>query len=471
MPTGNLETIHFTPVKSFFVHMLTRDITLEDSILDLIDNCVDGIQRSESRSNLRKNKPYEKYWAKIIISENRFVIEDNCGGIPWECHEYAFRIGRPASKRIDDGPRPVGVYGIGMKRAIFKIGEECSITTHSIDKSYRVHLAPEWIRNDELWDLDPTPIESAKIKGTKIEITSIRSNIAKEFKSDSFETDFRDKVATHYAFIMDKGFRIFVNNREVSPKSIKLLFDDFKKKSSTIIRPFIYKAHINGVEVFLAVGFTRPIPSSEEANESLENFKERHSSAEAGWSVICNDRTILYCDKSAVTGWGVSGVPQYHMQFIAISGIVIFNSEKAELLPTTTTKRGIDANSELYLQVRDKMIEGMKIFTQYTNEWKTKELIAESRERLKEANVVGIEELKQESGRLAFKNTRGVYPGQQYKPDLPRPERKRTTERISFTRPMQEIRQVSTYLFQTPNRNPSQVGEGCFKSILKEATE
>jgi hypothetical protein len=67
------------------------------------------------------------------------------------------------------------------------------------------------------------------------------------------------------------------------------------------------------------------------------------------------------------------------MQFIAISGIVIFCSEKPELLPTTTTKRGIDGNSELYLHVRDKMIEGMKIFTQYTNQWKTKELITESR--------------------------------------------------------------------------------------------
>ena len=35
------------PTKAFFVSMITRDITLEDCILDLIDNSVDGAWRSE----------------------------------------------------------------------------------------------------------------------------------------------------------------------------------------------------------------------------------------------------------------------------------------------------------------------------------------------------------------------------------------------------------------------------------------
>ena len=33
------------PTKRFFVKMLTRDIELADAILDLLDNCVDGIIR------------------------------------------------------------------------------------------------------------------------------------------------------------------------------------------------------------------------------------------------------------------------------------------------------------------------------------------------------------------------------------------------------------------------------------------
>ena len=468
MSTQQLELIPFSPVKSFFVHMLTRDISLKDSILDLIDNCVDGVQRMAAKGKIDKNKPYAGHWAKITASAKNFIIEDNCGGIPWELHEYAFRMGRPKGYKEKSGSKMVGIYGIGMKRAIFKIGEDCVIETHAHDKSYKVHLPSSWINNDEAWDIDPAPIKDSKTHGTNITITKVLPTIAREFGNKLFTNDLCETIATHFAFIMSKGFRIYVNDKEVAPKTLNLLFSD---KASSKIRPFIYKANINDVDVFLTVGFTRPIPSSEEAEESQKNFKERYSSADAGWSVICNDRTVLYCDKSVVTGWGLSGVPQYHMQFIAISGIVVFSSTKPERLPTTTTKRGIDGNSELFLLVRDKMIEGMKIFTQYTNQWKTKELIAESKERFKEASLIGIEEIRSRLDKLPLQTTRGVYTGKQYKPELPKPEMKKTGERISFIRPLKQIQSVSQYLFDTPNRNPSQVGEKCFDVILKEMSE
>ena len=49
MPTNKYEPVEAKPVKSFFVEMLTRDIDLVDAILDLLDNCVDGILRLRSR--------------------------------------------------------------------------------------------------------------------------------------------------------------------------------------------------------------------------------------------------------------------------------------------------------------------------------------------------------------------------------------------------------------------------------------
>ena len=35
------------PTKEFFVGMLTRDIELSDAILDLLDNCLDGVVRQK----------------------------------------------------------------------------------------------------------------------------------------------------------------------------------------------------------------------------------------------------------------------------------------------------------------------------------------------------------------------------------------------------------------------------------------
>src|SRR5690606_37009001 len=105
--------IDASPTKDFFVSMLTRDITLEDAILDLLDNCVDGILRNDLTAT--RNTPYQNRYSHIIISADHFSITDNCGGIPWAQKEYAFRMGRPPDAAKPDLPT-VGVYGIGMKR-------------------------------------------------------------------------------------------------------------------------------------------------------------------------------------------------------------------------------------------------------------------------------------------------------------------------------------------------------------------
>ena len=60
-----LESISASPTKNFFVEMLTRDIDLEDAILDLLDNCVDGVQRTiKSTDRVNRERPYEGFWAK-----------------------------------------------------------------------------------------------------------------------------------------------------------------------------------------------------------------------------------------------------------------------------------------------------------------------------------------------------------------------------------------------------------------------
>ena len=40
MPSANAN-----PTKRFFVDMLIRDARLEDAVLDLVDNCIDGYSR------------------------------------------------------------------------------------------------------------------------------------------------------------------------------------------------------------------------------------------------------------------------------------------------------------------------------------------------------------------------------------------------------------------------------------------
>lgn len=129
------------PTKEFFVGMLTRDIELNDAILDLLDNCLDGVVRQKKGLTTRDTPDfYNGFYSKITITDTSFTIEDNCGGIPMEVAEkYAFRMGRSAEKSDDELPT-VGIYGIGMKRAIFKIGRSAVVTTRNDGCLYTVTI-------------------------------------------------------------------------------------------------------------------------------------------------------------------------------------------------------------------------------------------------------------------------------------------------------------------------------------------
>ena len=461
MQTNKDERIDASPVKSFFIEMLTRDIDLVDAILDLLDNCVDGILRQ--LGNCSGEKPYKEFRAEIKFNESSFSISDNCGGISRDLRDYAFRMGN-AREDKDPDVSTIGVYGIGMKRAIFKIGKYCLISTQSQQDCYEVEIKPEWIADPDDWKL---PIkfklpDSDKKDGTTIDISELNEDIATRFgdgAKEEFTSELTEKVQTHYAFILDKGFEIKINDERVEPESTKLVFN---KK----IKPYIYQTESSGVNVFLSVGLTKPILSRKDAND--EENEERYSSADAGWTIICNDRAVLYCDRTELTGWGESGVPRYHTQFIAISGIVEFRSDDTAKLPTTTTKRGIDASSSLYSQVKRKMREGMKIFTAYTNHWKDNP--DESKRQIALGNHYDLNQIKNMVETLDMSPVKSGLRGEKFNPTLPRPESKKSTKkRISYSKELDDIQTVQSHLFGENKAKPSQVGEKCFDVILEEA--
>ena len=464
-PSQKYQPVSAAPVKSFFVSMLTRDITLQEAILDLLDNCVDGIKRTSSNTGA---KPYDGYWAEITYDQQTFSIADNCGGIPWELSEYAFRMGRDPERELD-ATGVVGVYGIGMKRAIFKMGSSCEISTQHGEDNYEVNIDPDWLIDETNWDL---PVIERQTNmpddGTVILVGDLNPGIAAEFGDGvkGFTNKLLKEIGTHYAYIIEKGFKVIVNAESVKPLTTRIVFDTRETVDGDTIRPFVFQTNTDDVEVYMAVGFTRPIPSENEIRDEQEAV--RYSSIDAGWTIICNDRAVIHCDRTELTGWGESGVPRYHTQFIAISGIVEFRSEDPSKLPTTTTKRGIDASSPLYLQVKNKMREGMRVFTDYTNKWKG--LADESKQHIELGRTLSLPELKASNAQLTFSTTRTLPPGHQYKPKLPRPPKlEPTTRRITFVKEVEKITLVADYLGDSEMK-PSDVGEDCFDAIYTEVS-
>lgn len=462
------------PTKEFFVGMLTRDIELSDAILDLLDNCLDGVVRQKKGIDKTTTSDYYVgFFSHISISKDSFIIEDNCGGIPKDVAEkYAFRMGRSSAKEAEDLPT-VGIYGIGMKRAIFKIGKSAVVFTRNNKSLYKVTIPEDWANDEDEWDFPMENLDSSDLLvdgGTKIDISNINPRIAEtwgtEDKLDVFVNGLIKSIQQSYSFIIQKGFEIEINGQRIAPLPIKLLLDD---KDTTSIKPFLYQQTFSDVHVSLAIGFYAPPPSPEDIDD--ENNLKR-SSSDAGWTIVCNDRVVLYNDKTHLTGWGEAGVPQYHTQFIGIRGIVIFESNNPKNLPMTTTKRGIDTSSNIYAAVKDRMRQGLKMFTDYTNRWKgrndSERVYSLAAKSVSIDSLIGSRDEIETLAPVKFRQNKGGYV---FNPSLPKPENDKPYRRISFSRSIDEIKDIIEYLYDDREHSmtPSQVGEKCFDLVLDKA--
>jgi len=448
------------PEKNFFVNMLTRDIELQDAVLDLLDNCVDGALRTRSKQ-LSDQDSFNGFWAKITLSKQKFVIEDNCGGIPWDIAKtYAFRMGKPYEFEKPEGT--IGVVGIGMKRAIFKMGRRCYVHSNHEKDSFVVTIEPHWFDDTENWDFPAARERSAlKHHGTRIEISDLTNDTEQAFDEGSslWET-FEVTVSEAYSYLIAKGFQIFINGTLVKRKPFGLVFEKGARKGERLL-PFVYTAKVDDVEVFFAAGYRSPLKSEEELDAEKEgSFAAR----DAGWTVVCNDRVVLSNDRTLKTGWGFGGVPNFHNQFSCIAGVVEFKAEDTRKLPLTTTKRSIDPGKDVYIVTLRKMQEATKHFTRNTNRWKGHE--SEIKKRFEQTERLDLPELKERAEQLSLRSIPGTR-ARQFKPELPEKTQIQTSRRISFVRPTKEIDRVSMHLFDEI-REPRAVGETCFERILDQ---
>lgn len=473
MTKENQQTaIEAYPAKRFFVDMLTRDIELLDAVLDLIDNSLDGAMREATR-NGKQDAPdkYKGYKAEITFDKEHFCIKDNCGGIPRSVAiNSAFRMGRPASD-IDVDLPTVGVYGIGMKRSIFKMGRECSVISRTKETTLKVDLTPEWMSKDDIWTIPyreeaPTPDNV----GTEITIKKLVPGIKTSFGSGpAFFNDLKDATEVYYSSFIERGFQIVINGQTIIPSADVLAIEDNFDTKDEAISPYVFVDNIDGVEISVMVGFYRTFVSQDEEDNAIEGTSSKASTSKAGVTIICNDRIVIHADKSRMTGWGEAGVPSYHTQFISIAGIVKFQSNDPSKLPLTTTKRGIEGNSELYLKVKDRIREGLKLFTSFTNRWKSRDGKEQLSIQSGGSKNVPLTEVVNLIPKEKWKPVRGAgnENARRFVPNLPMPPKESKDQRITFTRPIEEIKTISQFYFEHDLASPKEVGERCFDEALR----
>ena len=319
MTTESYGTVDASPTKEFFVEMLTRDVRLTMAILDLIDNCIDGALRT------REDGSFNGLEARIAFDRDQFTIQDNCGGIPLDiAKNYAFRFGRPTG--APPVKNSVGRFGVGMKRALFKIGRLFEVATATKEVSYRITVdVADWLAR-ETWDFPivsmdrPTTPLSDMDTGTSITVVELTDEARRWFDIAYNETMLKNEISRRHQHHINNGLAVSLNGVSIPPSQLEFLVSE-----SPVLRPAYREYDRDGVHVRLLAGVGKSEPQ------------------EAGWYVYCNGRMVLYADRNRTTGWGEPQMmPRFHNQYARFRGAAFFDSEDSTLLPWNTTKDGID---------------------------------------------------------------------------------------------------------------------------------
>jgi hypothetical protein len=327
------------PTKEFFIWMLARDIELIPAIVDLVDNCLDGARR------IRGEAAYNDLWVRLHVTDTDFRISDNCGGIPLEiAQKYAFRFGRAPG--MESTPHSVGQFGVGMKRALFKLGGHFEVTSVTSHESFKVDVEVEEWQTQGGWEF---PISDYQVPvgepeaGTKIVVTKLHPAVSDRFARKSFIANLADDLARKHQPAMGKGLSVSLNGVPVGVNVMELLGSESLPIASQDVA--FYEDDEYPVQVKLYAGLSTSEPQ------------------DAGWYVYCNGRLILGPDQTLVTGWGEGdehNVPRYHNRYARFRGYAFFDSDDSSRLPWTTTKTGVDTNADLYQATRARMIQLMK---------------------------------------------------------------------------------------------------------------
>ncbi|AEM49542.1 ATP-binding protein [Stenotrophomonas maltophilia] len=352
-------TINASPTKEFFISIITKDISLLDAIKDLVDNCVDGAR------SMRPSGDYSGLSVHVEVKNESFLIVDNCGGFSVDTAvNYAFRFGRAKGAPSVSGS--IGQFGVGMKRALFKMGKKFEVKSISQDSHFSLEVdLDEWTalldeNGREKWEFEFADVgenenNAEDSRGTTLQVTNLYPTVAAEFGTDLFVQVLVRSLQQAHARSLSNGLDIRVNNFELSHRIATLLQSDE-------IRPIRIERNFQ-VEDGDATSAVKLTLYAGIADSSLK---------EAGWYIICNGRQVVGADKTELTSWqsevGGHTLPAAHGQFSRFRGYAIFESDNAKALPWNTSKSGIDSESKVFQSARMEMANALRQVIDFLNE-------------------------------------------------------------------------------------------------------
>lgn len=429
------------PEKRLFISLLTRDISLVAAFLDLVDNSINAVLEPMA-DRLKTAEDYQSVLEdpaitptvdiKLSIDAKKISINDTAGGISAAtAQSHVFKFGRSILEEKDSDR--LSVYGLGLKRAIFKLGNRIKIISDHVEGGFELDLDVEkWsLIEGTPWtfDIKTRPAVSAGDCGTKISVTELYDDTKRRIEDGVFEGELRSAISKTYAYFLEKFVNIFVNSKKV-----------------------------DGVNFHIGSNYTSYQFLSNEVTCAItagigiaENGGFRSSAA--GWFVFCNGRNVISADQTGLTGWG-KGLPTFQPKHRPFVGSVFFVSTNAEKLPWTTTKAGINEDSVLWQEAKRHMVSTGRAIINFLD-----------KRYSDEGTEVASKELRIAAGASVGALQSSSKVGQTF--EAPKPKTaKPTVMKIQYDALVSQVDQIKGYL-RKPSATGAQIGRITFSHFLK----
>jgi hypothetical protein len=344
-----------SPEKRFFVDMLTRDIELAPAIIDLVDNSIDGAKRLRPEES---DQRFAGLWVRLTLQPDLFEIVDSCGGFDREhARTYAFKFGRSSDQPRTEGE--VGQFGVGMKRAIFKLGRAFVVASNTGSDEWKVAVdVDDWLDKQPAADWTFPLVEgngdAPADAGTLLRCTKLLASSQSRLKQPAFVSRVLTEIAMRHAIALQQGLAIEVNGRPLVPRQPALLTSDD-------LEPISYTEMLSdheGRTISMHVSAGLAVGDDEDEEIDTDNPALFTGLDAAGWYVFCNGRALLFADRSRLTGWA-NEVPRFHPQFRRFRGFVYLSGDSAAM-PWNTSKTDVDEDSEIWEQTRTHIVDVLR---------------------------------------------------------------------------------------------------------------
>jgi Histidine kinase-, DNA gyrase B-, and HSP90-like ATPase len=428
------------PEKRLFISLLTRDISLVAAVLDLIDNSINAAVEP-----VADQLPDASGYVKVLqdpaispttniyvkMSPDNVLVQDTASGISLAtAQEHVFKFGRSASEEKTSDR--LSVYGLGLKRAFFKIGNHIEIVSDHESGGFSLDLyVNDWEEDDTVpwhFELEPRPPTPREKCGTRISISELYPETSKRIGDGIFLQQLKNEIGKTYSFFLLKFVNIFLNDEKIAATELRV----GQNNETSMV------AHGN-----VTCSITAGLGIAEGGT---------YKDAGAGWFVFCNGRAVVHSDKTPLTGWTTGGLGIFQPKHRPFLGTVYFVSEHADELPWDTTKSRINEDSEVWQIAKRAMIAVARPVVTFLD-----------RRYSNDGTMVEAKELSEVSKGPVSALTASTVARSTFTP--PKKQAKQTT-RIQYDALLTDVERITNYLSK-PSMSGSDVGRHTFNFFLR----